>query len=810
MGTEGSAKAGGIPWARLEVLLDAVLAEPEAGRVAWLDRHCPDPALRAELESWLAAEEESRQFLAAGSSGAQLAEGALLGPWRVAALIGRGGSGEVYRVDRADGTYEQQAALKLLARPEDEDESRRFAAERRLLARLEHPDIARLLDGGMHDGRPYAVIELVEGLRLDLHAAGRPLEERLELFERIAAAVAHAHQHLIVHRDLKPANVLVDASGAPKLLDFGIAKVVGAGGREQTTASLRLTPDYCAPEQLEGGAVTPATDVYALGVMLYELLTGRLPWRLGGAGVQRAIERLASNDIDPPSSSLRGAGVRAVRGDLDAIVLKCLRRDPGERYANAGALVEDLRRHREQRPVLARGDAAGYLLGRLLRRHRLGFAAVTALLLAVVGGAAGMAIKAREAALERDMAREEAARSAAVKDYLLTLFRVAGETPGAEAMTPKQLLDKGAERLQRYLQQNPAAAADTLLALAELYFRLNDYTGAAPLFEQLLRREPALPAATAARVQLDLAQCYLRMSRYPESRRALDAAQAYWRQQPDRNRNLLLESRSAQAQLERAEGQPLQSIATLEQALAERVQVSGEIHPETGTVANDLAVAYFQANRLGEARALFQRAWQIWEGLAAGDSVDALNTLNNWAAVEVREQNYAEAERLYRQALSVRRTLFGPSAALAALLNNLGKLELRLGKPAEALPLLDEAVRLARQYAGENSLNALAAMAGLGEAQALMGDHPAAKATLDDLETRTRTHFGERHLLMAITQLAQARRLAAADDPARALERLDLADAVLAEAGPQAATYQAQTAELRQRLRSAGQPASSR
>lgn len=776
-----------------------MLGLPEAERGPWLDSHCPEPEFRRELESWLSAEQQSRDFLAA-TAVPQLQAGEAVGSWRVLELIGRGGSGEVYRVERADGAYEQQAALKLLSRPEEPEELRRFAAERRLLARLEHPDVARLLDGGAHRGRLYAVLELVQGERLDQYIRPLGLDQRLRLFQRICVAVAHAHRHLVVHRDLKPANVLVSADGRPKLLDFGIAKVLGGEQTEPLTTGLRLTPDYCAPEQLRGGLVTPATDVFALGVMLFQLLSDQLPWRLSGQGLQRALDRLASDDLEPPSRLLTGAAARRLRGDLDAIVLKCLRREPGQRYASAEALAEDLQRHLDGRPVLARGDAPGYLLGRLLRRYRLGFSLAALGLVVVLAAAAGMAVMARRAALERDIAREEAERSAAVKDYLLTLFRVAGETPGGETLTPKQLLDKGAERLQLNLQTNPEASADTLLALAELYFRLNDYTGAAPLFEQLLRRDPPAAPATIAKVQLDLAQCYLRMSRYPEARVALDAAQAYWARDPLRYRNLLLESRSPQAQLERAEGHPEQSIVTLQAAVAERIAVSGEAHPESGTLLNDLAVAHFQANQLPEAREQLQRAWRVWEQLKATESVDALNTLNNWAAVEVREQRLAEAEALYRRALTVRRTLFGPSAALAALLNNLGKLQLRLGQAEQALPLLEEAVALARQYAGENSLNALAAMAGLGEAQAAMGQAEAARGTLAELEKRTHEQFGDSHLLMAITHLAQARRLQAAGESRGALRRLDAADQVLAGAGPQAATYQEQVNALRRQV----------
>ena len=786
-------------WAQLESLLDRVLDLPEVERAAFIATQSLEPVLRAELESWLAAESESREFLTAAAPATLLPAGERIGAWQVIDLLGQGGSGEVYKVERADGSYEQRAALKLLRRPEEGDDLRRFAAERRLLARLEHPDIARLYDGGIHAGRPYAVLELVKGQRFDEATRFLPLDQKLDRFLRVCDAVAHAHRHLIVHRDLKPANVLVTDDGQPKLLDFGIATPVDVSGVEVTLA-LRLTPDYCAPEQLTGGAVTAAADVYALGVMLYQLLTDRTPWQLAGSGVQRALERLASNDVSAPSKALEGAAARAVRGDLDAIVLKALRRAPAERYGNAEALAEDLRRHLDGRPVIARGEAPAYLIGRLLRRHRVGFAAAAAVLLALLAGAGGIAIKAQEAAQERDLAREEAARNAAVKDYLLTLFRVAGETPGAESFTPKQLLDKGASRLAANFAKDPKAAGDTMLALAQLYFSFNDYAGAVPLFEQVIA-QPAVDADVAAQARYDLSQCLLRMSRTAEAATQLAAAQAYWMKDPVHNRNRLLESRLTQAQLERADGHAEAGIATLEAVLAERSKISGDGHPETGIVLNNLAVAYFQANLLADARAMYERSWKVWEALDATQGVDALNTLNNWAALEVREQRFAEAEALYRKALDTRRALFGPSAALAALLNNLGKLNLRLERPAEALPLLDEALKLARQYAGDNSLNALAAQGGLGEAQAATGDAAAARATLDDMEARVIAHFPPEHLLVAIAHMAQARRLAAAGDRPAAMKRLDAADAVLTAVGPQAAIYVPQVAALREKLK---------
>jgi len=360
-----------VEWATLEQLLDAVLDKPESERACFLASRELPPAMREELHRWLAAESESRGFLADAIPTELLAVGELLGHWRVLALIGRGGSGEVYRVERADGSYEQQAALKLLARPEEPDDLRRFAAERRLLARLEHPDIARLLDGGVHQGRPYAVLELIEGERLDAHARRLPLAARLALFLRICSAVAHAHRHLVVHRDLKPANVLVTAEGAPKLLDFGIAKPVDAGNA-QATLALRLTPDYCAPEQLAGEVVTPAADVFALGVMLHEILTGRAPWRLAGAGVQRALSEYGYGNLKI-TGTMSGETQAAIQSGANVLFEAAvqhdgvlIRADVLERVATRRGRLEDL----GELGGVPGGELRGAVVGDRERRRR--------------------------------------------------------------------------------------------------------------------------------------------------------------------------------------------------------------------------------------------------------------------------------------------------------------------------------------------------------------------------------------------------------------------------------------------------------
>ena len=681
-------------WSEIEAWLDRALEQVDDQRDAWLDTQPISEALRSELRELLAAERLSRGMLGGDAAAPSLAPGEQVGIWQVQALIGRGGSGEVYRVLRHDGSFEQAAALKLLRTADDPEERQRFAAERRLLARLNDPAIARIIDGGAHQGRLYAVLELVEGVPIDQHAATLPVRQRVALFEQVVAAVAYAHAQLIVHRDLKPGNVLVTAQGAVRLLDFGIAKITEAGSArdaEHRTLALRLTPAYCAPEQLQAQPVGTAADVYALGVMLYQLLCGALPWALQGSGVQQAVQRLhLAEQPNLPSQRVPAGQASALRGDLDAIVAKCLRPLPDQRYSNATALADDLRRWQEGRPVLARGDAPAYLLGRLVRRHRVAVAGAGAVLASLVVGLAAVGWQARETARERDIAREEAAANKAVRDYLVTMFRIAGEqsSPGGE-LTAKALLNQAAERLSRQLDAQPTEAGDTLLALAQLYFQLNDYVGATPLFERLLARADALPAATVAQARMDLAQCLWRSGQAERGSQLLAQAQAWWGRDPVRFRNRLLESRLVEAQIARARGQTDDSVRILAQALPERVSLSGEQHVDTGILLNNLATARYHAGQLKEARQDYERAWAIWQGLKAGASGDALNTLNNWAALELREGRPAEAERLFREALTLRRTHLPPSAALAALQNNLGKMVLRRGAAVRRAAAVD-------------------------------------------------------------------------------------------------------------------------
>jgi serine/threonine protein kinase len=318
-----------------------------------------------------------------------------VGQWRLIRRLGQGGMGTVYLAERADGQYESQAAIKLLRRGLDTDFIlHRFRRERQILARLDHPNITRMFDGGTTDeGIPYFVMEYVAGPRITNYAAEHNLsvKERIRLCLPVCAAVAYAHRNFVVHRDLKPGNILIDASGAPKLLDFGVSKLLHSEQPEpgDTEAAALMTPDYASPEQILGDPVTVASDIYSMGAVIYRLVANTLPHRIEQNN-PLAIERAICLDgVTPPSSAASGnaALARCLRGDLDSIIMRAMQKEPARRYASMELLAEDLRRYLDHRPVGARGDSAGYRVARFIRRNRVPAAVGVAAFLAVVSGA---------------------------------------------------------------------------------------------------------------------------------------------------------------------------------------------------------------------------------------------------------------------------------------------------------------------------------------------------------------------------------------------------------------------------------------
>ncbi len=815
----------GIPqeWAKLDALLDRVLLQPAETRSAFIERETAgEPRLRQEALALLAEFETRGDLLdrpaldaiARRGAAVDLQPGHRVGAYRVLSLLGRGGMGEVYRAERADGQFEQQVALKLL-RPDAIGHLGRFIAERRILARFEHAGIARLHDAGVaDDGRPYMVMELVDGVPITewCRQRGATLRERLDLFLQTCDAVAYAHQNLVVHRDLKPGNVIVSRDGQVKLLDFGVAKLLTENA-DEPTRDAPMTLSYAAPEQLTRGNVTTATDVYSLGMLLFELLTARVPWPVAQWPIAVAIEKLLHETAPAPSAAAAEqtsppVPARQLTGDLDAIVAKSLRKQPRERYATVAGLHADVRRYLHGEAVAARGGARTYLLLHFLRRYRWAVAAVLTLVVVLAAGLAATAWQAREAARERDIARTEAARSDAVRDYVMLMFREAGDEQGEGELTAKQVLQRSASKLMASTGAQTPQRLEVFQMLGELYAAIDDYEGAAPIFRRYLQiAGPHTDPALRAEIQHNLAIAEFRLGDAAKARRLLDQAQAFWNRDPRRYADSLASSRVIQSELQRAVGDIDGAIRTLRAGLADRIAISGRTDRETAYIMNALALALMDAGQLQEADRVLGECLQIMTALGKQDSGNALTMLSNQAVIAARLGDNARAEPLFQRAVELRRRLYGRSAALAAMQQNLGRLMVRLGRPAAAQPLLVDALAMAREFTGDHSPTTLTIMLSVAEVEIALGT-PTAEATLQQALHAIAAQLGEQHVLYARGQQLLARlRLNQGRRP-EALAAIDSAQRKLEALGEAGAPYLVENRALRARLGSAGTIAS--
>jgi non-specific serine/threonine protein kinase/serine/threonine-protein kinase len=706
--------------ARVDAWLDEALDLDAAGRAALLARvEAEDPVAAAALARLLAVLDHpsslDRPALArtdggsAGTADRSLPQGMRIGAWRIEELAGRGGMASVYRAARADGAYAQQAAVKVIDSA-DPDLVARFEAERALLAALDHPHLARLLDGGtLPDGRLWFAMAWVDGLDLDAHlATTRPtLEARLALFGQIAAAVAHAHRQLVVHRDLKPRNVRVTPEGRAILLDFGIARLVGADAVDTRTRPL-MTPEYAAPEQLTGGPIGTWTDLHGLGLLLYEMLAGRHPFPEARDSLAAAVQAIVGREATPPSLAARDADLpypaRALAGDLDAIVARCLAKDPSRRYPSVDALLDDLERRRRLLPVVARAGVRRYRIGRWLRRNwlpaSLGAGAVASLAMGLVG----FAVQAGRLAAERDAARLEVRRQEALREHLMLAFRE-GAAQGGGA-TAKELLDASAAQLDELYGDDPDLRRQVLLAMGELYFTLGDYPAARAMTERFLAASGAgTPVDDRVLGLVQHAQVLLRVGEREAARGAIEEATALRGATPERPRDLDAQLLAARSQLARADGETERGLE-LQRAAVEATRRAVDRSPHRlGIAESNLGMAELQANRLDDARQTFAQALATFDAAGYGRSVHAITTLGNLANAENLLGRLAEADGHYRQAIALASVAMAESAAMAALEQNHARLLLTRNELDEATERVARARTIAERFIGPDSLD---------------------------------------------------------------------------------------------------------
>jgi serine/threonine-protein kinase len=756
-------------WQRAKALLDEALDHPPGERTAFLRDTCPhDAALRKEVQSLLASYDENESFFTEGADQQAILStedgpgdetnvtknvGRTVGPYRLTEVLGRGSMGAVYRAVRSDEQYEREVALKVIHPGlHSEALAARFRAERQILATLEHPHIARLYDGGLtDDGRPYFAMERVEGLPIDRHCRANELgvDARVALFEQVAEAVAHAHRRLVVHRDLKPSNILVDGTGAPKLLDFGIAKLLEARTDDETappvtrTGQHLMTPEYAAPEQVRGEAVTPATDVYALGVLLYELLTGRRPYHFEKrtpGHIERVIckaqpERpstaasMAASTTtrdhvsdeneggSAPSSSRHTRSGRPLKGDLDRMVLKALRKEPDRRYATAAELAEDLRRHREGLPVKARPATLRYRTSKFLRRNRWGVGAAAVLALLLAAYAATVTVQARRLADERDRAqaqteraRTETEKAAQVTDYLVRLFESSDptRTSKAQTVTARELLARGVRRAEDDLDDQPEVQAALYQAMGRAYRGLGRRDSAGVLLKRALALRRTIPGdhrrEQAASLEA-LAELRLSQDRRADADSLYRTALSLRRALPDRAALAVTLARRARAlgSLNR----PNEAETLFYEALALSKEVHDAESPETANLLWDMSFYIDKSKGEKEATALLRKAVSIMRRQPDAPSLTLAEMLEDLGVrvMPPRSQRTGpiddlEGIQLFREALDIKRGLLGPDAL--STVRTLGTLAIYRGDIEQRIAASRREIRLKEEQFGSN------------------------------------------------------------------------------------------------------------
>jgi len=733
-------------WAEISALFDELVEAPADARERRLAA-LVDLQMAAEVRALLAADNSEVDLLDAGVRDALpsfIADTApidhAIGAYRLVQQVGEGGMGVVWLAERVDGAFEQRVAVKLLKRGMDSHALlHRFLQERRILARLSHPHIVRLLDGGMSaDGRPYYVMDHVNGEPITLHASRHRLDvrARVALLAKVADAVAYAHGQLVVHRDLKPSNVLVDADGAPRVLDFGIAKLLEESGEQtRTGTALRvLSPAYAAPEQILGDPIGTATDVYALGLLLCELLAGRLPHQRRGGNAAQLAKEAASEIVEKPSAiaarssvqqieALYGTGARPVAlarelaGDLDVIVATALQREPARRYAGAGAFVDDLRRWIEGRPITARADSGAYRARKFMRRHRLGVAAsalVAASLVAGLGAAVWQMQRAREQAaradVERANAQRQLARTERVKDYMLTLFRENDPVSRAKAKarSASQLIADGVAQVDATLGTEPDLQAELLRDLGEIQINLDDAkAGVATLArawelqksragtDSLAATEALVAYANGVYIAGDVKAAAPLVDAAMKRLRELGAARG--------ERMAQAESLAARIALISGENDEAQKLArdAVDIARALHGPRGVEVVEPLGTLGNVL----HEGAHFPEALATFREAIDIVEQAGGAENARAA-MLHTYAGDALRVQRkYAEALPEYEMAVRIERVqLPAGHVLLGGTLLRLGDLQRRTGRFEAADASLTEAIAiLARTPSGHHA-----------------------------------------------------------------------------------------------------------
>lgn len=761
-------------WGHIESVFEQAMALDPERRAGFIEAKCPDAGVRAQVESLIRHAGIAGEFLehpptvpdALGEPADDPSKllGQRLGAYTIDAELASGGMGHVYDAHRSDGEFEQRVAIKVirpgLALPAAIE---RFRSERRLLAHLDHPRIARLIDAGTTpDGRPYFVMEFVEGVPVTAAANRLTLDGRIDLFLQIADAVAYAHSRLVVHRDLKPGNILVGADGQTKLLDFGIAKLLTPDTSELTAPGERpLTPQYASPEQVRGEAITTATDVYALGLLLYELLTGRRPYQVGGTPPEDS-GRIVCETIPAPPSELGGAGRHLLRGDLDRIILKAIAKDPADRYRSAIEFVADVEHWRRHEPVIAGPDSAVYRARKFLRRHRAGVALTSVAAVVLVGGLIAAitgywhATEARRAETQQRIAAEQV--GAFLDDMLGSIDPV--DARGRDTTLLREVLDGASRRLSTITTMAPEVRLPLERRMGESYVTIGELEAGRDHLESARaiahelgwERQPEagevahwLGRLAYAEGHLDDAEREIRLgleirrgnpepdpikvgqslsvlgsilldlSRFDEARETIGEAMTIWRLHRGVGSTDAIGDAAKLAGIALEQGKTEEAIALLE-STRELLDEDDETGPAGASIYNMLAVALKRAGELERAESVFEEAMEIMARVFGDDHPNTLTVRANRANVLDKLGRLAEAKTEQLAVLEARgRTLPERHPDRIASLANLALLGSKMGEHEEAIDYARRSTRLSSEVFGEDHPNTAMCRGGLGQ-----------------------------------------------------------------------------------------------
>jgi len=813
-------------WLAASPYLSEALDLPSDRRAAWLQElDAAQPAIAMYVRRLLDLQTDTLDSFLSGQAAMPDVppysnRGEVIGNYRVLRELGSGGMAVVYLAERADGHFEQSVALKILHFGADSAEARRhFAQERQILASLNHRSIARLIDGGITSaGLPYLAMEYIEGMSIDAFCDQRraSLTERLRLFLQVADAVQYAHHRLIVHRDLKPSNIVVTLEGAVKLLDFGIAKLLDPDGFVHAAPPTRdavrlLTPEYASPEQIRGDAITTATDVHQLGRLLYELLTGRSPYPVHGRNSLASLRTILECEPRRPSAAISGAETTAeeqaslerissarsltsqrlrqsLRGDLDAIVLKALHREPQRRYASVAQFAEDVERYLQRQPVSAHDGVWFYRAGKFLRRHIAGVALTAVVLSSFVlliawyttqlaGERDRASAEARRATVEAQRARREAATAAQISEFLGSVFRGSQSQTAKADTTARELLERGAERIEAELASQPAVQARLLNVIGDVYTQYDLRDKARVLVERALQlnlKEFGPGSLEVAESQLQLASIVRDRGELPAANDLLEAVlrvreRKLGPQHTDTAATLVMLAENQYLQ-----GHKREAIHSSERAVQIYARSVSPYDERALNAKIALANALYSADQLVRARAQYQELLPLIERSLGPAHRNLAAVLVSLSLVEMGLEDYAGVEQQLRQALDILQALYAPDHSnIQIVLNNLGRFYQLTGHLQAAIGLYEQSIANCRRGGSARRPLEASAQENLGRALHDAGKFAAAHVPIQAAIDIWREFPGESRLRYAITLAGQGALLLDEGNAARATQPVE-------------------------------------